>query len=124
MTISLVALDHVQIAAPKGSEKEAIEFYNGVLGLPIVEKPKTLQKNGGVWFSNGVINIHIGIEEPFVPAKKAHPAFIVHDLKDTMNYLKERSISFKEDFLLPGAKRIYVHDPFGNRIELLEWEGQ
>lgn len=122
MTVALVALDHVQLAAPKDSESKAIEFYNGILGLPVVKKPETLEKNGGVWFSNGVINLHIGIEEPFIPAKKAHPAFVVEDLEKTKQILNEKSVPFKEDFLLPGANRIYVHDPFGNRIELLEWK--
>ncbi|SRR5690625_3461069 len=115
-------IDHVQLAAPKGSEEEAREFFSGKLGFKEIEKPEVLKKRGGAWFQSGDVYIHIGIEEPFSPAKKAHPAFEVEGLNDLMKHLDEVNVQYIKDDLLPGANRIYVHDPFGNRLELLEWE--
>lgn len=117
----LKKLDHVGIAAPTGSEYEAREFYGGILGMEEIEKPETLQKNGGVWFRSSGFELHIGIDEPFTPARKAHPAFEVDSLDDLMEYLDSQEVSYTPDDQLPGAKRIYVSDPFGNRLEFLEW---
>lgn len=114
-------IDHIQLAAPIGSEDEARSFFQGVLSLDEVEKPHELKKNGGVWFSNGHIHIHVGIEEPFIPAKKAHPAFEVSDIDALASHIIEKGVSIQEDHRLPGAKRFYVNDPFGNRLEFLEW---
>lgn len=114
-------IDHIQLAAPIGSEDEARSFFQGVLSLDEVEKPHELKKNGGVWFSNGHIHIHVGIEEPFLPAKKAHPAFEVSDIDALASHIIEKGVSIQEDNRLPGAKRFYVNDPFGNRLEFLEW---
>ncbi len=114
-------IDHIQLAAPLGSEDEARSFFQGVLSLDEVEKPHELKKNGGVWFSNGHIHIHVGIEEPFLPAKKAHPAFEVSDIDALASHIIEKGVSIQEDNRLPGAKRFYVNDPFGNRLEFLEW---
>lgn len=114
-------IDHIQLAAPIGSEDEARSFFQGVLSLDEVEKPHELKKNGGVWFSNGHIHIHVGIEEPFLPAKKAHPAFEVSDIDALASHIIEQGVSIQEDNRLPGAKRFYVNDPFGNRLEFLEW---
>ncbi|PUB14631.1 VOC family protein [Paenisporosarcina sp. OV554] len=114
-------IDHIQLAAPIGSEDEARSFFQGVLSLDEVEKPHELKKNGGVWFSNGHIHIHVGIEEPFLPAKKAHPAFEVSDIDALSSHIIEKGVSIQEDHRLPGAKRFYVNDPFGNRLEFLEW---
>lgn len=114
-------VDHIQLAAPIGSEDEARSFFQGVLSLNEVEKPQELKKNGGVWFSNGHIHIHVGIEEPFLPAKKAHPAFEVSDIDALASHIIEKGVSIQEDNRLPGAKRFYVNDPFGNRLEFLEW---
>lgn len=114
-------IDHIQLAAPIGSEDEARSFFQGVLSLDEVEKPHELKKNGGVWFSNGHIHIHVGIEEPFIPAKKAHPAFEVSDIDALASHIIEKGVSIQEDNRLPGAKRFYVNDPFGNRLEFLEW---
>lgn len=90
-------------------------------GLKRLKKPDTLKKNGGVWFATGNIQIHIGIEEPFLPAKKAHPAFEINNLEGLKGHLAKNNIPFIEDDKLPGANRIYLFDPFGNRIEVLEW---
>ncbi|WP_249870607.1 VOC family protein [Oceanobacillus saliphilus] len=114
-------IDHIQLAAPVGSEAKSREFYHGLLGLEEVEKPAILQKNGGVWFKAGDVDIHIGIEEPFTPAKKAHPAIRVRNIKKMVEYLASRKVDYEMDDKLPGASRFYVWDPFGNRIEFLEW---
>ncbi|SDN63600.1 Catechol 2,3-dioxygenase [Psychrobacillus sp. OK028] len=122
MSFVFQSIDHVQLAAPKGSESSARNFYGEVLGFTEVEKPELLKKRGGVWFAFGSYQIHIGIEEPFAPAKKAHPAFQIENLDALKAHLYKSEVSFVVDTDLPGADRIYVHDPFGNRIEVLEWK--
>jgi catechol 2,3-dioxygenase-like lactoylglutathione lyase family enzyme len=114
-------IDHIQLAAPIDSEETARLFYQGILSLQEIEKPEDLKKNGGVWFSNGHVHIHIGIDKAFVPAKKAHPAFEVSDIEACAYHLREKGVAIKVDDKLPGAKRFYVDDPFGNRLEFLEW---
>ncbi|OAK75605.1 VOC family protein [Lederbergia galactosidilytica] len=122
MSFTFKKIDHVQLAAPKESEELARQFYSDILGFKEIEKPETLRKRGGAWFSIGEIQLHIGTEEPFVPARKAHPALEVENLEAFKQYLSGREIEYIIDHNLPGANRIYLHDPFGNRIELLEWE--
>ncbi|NRD79270.1 glyoxalase [Bacillus sp. BRMEA1] len=122
MPFVIKKIDHVQLAAPKGCENLAREFFGSILGLIEVEKPEELKKRGGVWFEFGTFQIHIGVEEPFTPAKKAHPAFVVENIQELKNHLREKAVSFTEDDNLPGADRIHVHDPFGNRLEFLEWQ--
>ncbi|MEK3952057.1 MULTISPECIES: VOC family protein [unclassified Psychrobacillus] len=121
MSFVFQSIDHVQLAAPKDSESIARKFYREILGFTEVEKPALLKKRGGVWFGFGSYQIHIGIEEPFAPAKKAHPAFQVKNLDALKAHLAECDVNFIVDVDLPGANRIYIHDPFGNRIEILEW---
>jgi catechol 2,3-dioxygenase-like lactoylglutathione lyase family enzyme len=121
MGFALKGIDHVQLAAPKGSEEAARSFFAGILGMTEIEKPEKLRKRGGVWFQFGSSQLHIGIEEPFVPARKAHPAFAAENLKSLRKHLRENNTAFLEDSSLPGADRIYINDPFGNRIEILEW---
>ena len=115
------SIDHIQLAAPKGSEETARKFFKNILGFDEVEKPEELKKRGGVWFEFGNYQIHIGIEEPFYPAKKAHPAFEIENIEELKKHLVTNSIDVIEDDKLPGAKRFYISDPFGNRMELLEW---
>jgi catechol 2,3-dioxygenase-like lactoylglutathione lyase family enzyme len=110
------ALHHVQLAAPKGSELLLREFYVGVLGLREVSKPPKLAGRGGAWFRGDGVEIHLGIEDDFRPARKAHPAFLVDDLDAYTAKLPDAV----PDDLLPGYRRIYVSDPVGNRIELLQ----
>ncbi|SES67168.1 Catechol 2,3-dioxygenase [Oceanobacillus limi] len=114
-------LDHVQLAAPRGEEEKARTFYQEVLGFDEVEKPVSLQKNGGVWFQAGAVQLHIGVDEPFTPAKKAHPAIQVKNIEKMKRHLDELEINYQVDSKLPGANRFYIHDPFGNRLEFLEW---
>lgn len=121
MSFTINKIDHVQLAMPKGLEDEARKFYGEILGFGEVEKPETLRKRGGVWFSKGGVHLHLGVEEPFVPAKKAHPAFDVHQIEAFKSYLSSQAVEYTVDENLPGADRIYVSDPFGNRLEFLEW---
>ncbi|SNZ16818.1 Catechol 2,3-dioxygenase [Terribacillus aidingensis] len=121
MEFFLKQLDYVQLACPKGSEEQAREFFVDVLGFEEIEKPANLRARGGVWFSCNSITVHMGIEEPFSPARKTHPAFEVEGLSSLRQHLDQHSVDFSDDADLPGADRIYVHDPFGNRLEFLEW---
>lgn len=113
-------LDHIQLAMPKDNEEKARAFYHGILGIPEVPKPPHLAKRGGVWFEEGDIKIHLGVDMNFTPAKKAHPAFLVKDLLQLIEILKEKKYSVVNDQPLEGYLRVYVDDPFGNRIELME----
>lgn len=121
MSFIFKSIDHVQLAAPKGSEPIARQFFGEVLGFKEIEKPEALKKKGGVWFEFGNYQIHIGIEEPFAPAKKAHPAFQIENLESLKEHLTNKEINYIVDYDLPSANRIYIHDPFGNRMEILEW---
>ncbi|MGY0693782.1 VOC family protein [Virgibacillus sp. FSP13] len=121
MSFQIDKIDHVQLAAPIGGEDRARTFFQGLLGFEEVVKPESLQKRGGVWFRIGSIHLHIGIEENFHPAEKAHPAFQVKNIEAMKVYLRMRNVTFTEDENLPKANRFYLHDPFGNRLEFLEW---
>ncbi|WP_164669707.1 VOC family protein [Virgibacillus doumboii] len=122
MSFHYEVIDHVQLAAPIGGEIDARVFYQELLGFKEVEKPEQLKINGGVWFQAGNVHIHIGVEDPFVPAKKAHPAIHVKNIEAMKAYLNGKGVAFKVDDKLPGANRFYVTDPFGNRLEFLEWK--
>ena len=119
----LLRIDHVQLAMPRGEEDRARAFYSGLLGIPEVEKPAALATRGGVWFQDGEIKVHLGVESDFRAARKAHPAFLVHDLELLVRRLREAGMPVVEDGLLPGYTRVYVTDPFGNRLELMEPTG-
>lgn len=121
MEFVIKRIDHVQLAAPKGCEEEAREFFTGIFGMNEIEKPDELKKRGGIWFELPGFQIHVGVEEPFSPAKKAHPAFLVKKLDELKYRLKIRKVLFTEDNHIPGVSRIHIHDPFGNRIEFLEY---
>ena len=116
----ICTLHHVQLAMPKGGEDKAREFYTLALGFEELAKPEILRDRGGVWFKAAGAEVHLGIEEPFIPARKAHPAFCVVSLDVMMRHLSNQGIGFRKDVDLPASRRIYVYDPFGNRIELLE----
>jgi catechol 2,3-dioxygenase-like lactoylglutathione lyase family enzyme len=115
-----VRVHHVQLAMPPGGEDRARGFYMGVLGMEEIAKPPQLAKRGGCWFRGGDLEIHLGVEEPFSPARKAHPGIAVDDLAELQGRLEAAGYDATADALLPGFKRIYTSDPFGNRIELLE----
>jgi len=113
-------LEHVQLAMPAGCEEQAQVFYEGILGIPRVPKPPHLDARGGCWFEAGDLRIHLGVEEPFRPARKAHPALVVDDLPALIGLLAEGGFPTREDEPLAGWSRVYVDDPFGNRLELME----
>src|ERR1700682_4866326 len=110
------SLDHVQLAMPQSREAEARAFYDGALGIPEVPKPAHLAKRGGCWFERGSLKVHLGVEANFRPARKAHPAFIVEDLATLSATLVKSGHPVKTDEPLDGYTRVYVDDPFGNRI--------
>jgi catechol 2,3-dioxygenase-like lactoylglutathione lyase family enzyme len=116
----IAGLHHVQLAMPRGEEAAAREFYGGVLQMEEVLKPPHLAVRGGVWFSAGHAEVHLGVEDEFRPAKKAHPALLVHGLAALRARCTAAGISLVEDQPLEGFDRCYVSDPFGNRLELLE----
>ena len=114
------ALHHVQLAMPRGREDDARAFYRDVLGMRERPKPENLARRGGVWFSSGDAEVHLGVEDDFRPAKKAHPALLVADLAAVLDRCRKAGCAIAVDEPLPGYDRAYVADPFGNRIELLE----
>jgi len=114
-------LDHVQLAAPRDCEDEARRFFGGLLELDELEKPEPLRARGGVWFRLGSHELHIGVEDPFAPARKAHPAFRVpaEELDGVAVRLAAAGETVDWDDSLPGQRRFYTADPWGNRIEIL-----
>jgi catechol 2,3-dioxygenase-like lactoylglutathione lyase family enzyme len=119
--MSILGLDHVQLAAPRGCESEARRFFGKVLGLPELDKPAVLAARGGAWFSLGPQQLHIGVDEPFAPAAKAHPALLVApgQLDALAKRLSTAGAPVTWDDSLPGVRRFFTEDPWGNRIELL-----
>ncbi len=113
------SIHHIQLAMPEGQEQSARDFYEGILGITEVRKPDHLAKRGGVWFEVGSIKIHLGVDHDFVPARKAHPAFLVKNLQTLVMSLNNKGYETTKDQPLSGFDRIYVNDPFGNRIELM-----
>jgi catechol 2,3-dioxygenase-like lactoylglutathione lyase family enzyme len=116
----IARIDHIQLAAPKGSELAARQFYGALLGLPEIEKPAALRARGGCWFQCGDQQIHIGVEANFRPAKKAHPAFAVTDLAGLRASLIAQAAKITDDDSLPGTRRFFAEDPWGNRLEFVE----
>jgi catechol 2,3-dioxygenase-like lactoylglutathione lyase family enzyme len=113
-------IDHILIAMPPGREEEARAFYHGILGLTEKIKPPQLAARGGCWFQSGRLEVHLGVENNFRPARKAHPAFIVDDLADMVAKAVAAGLRVTEDEPIEGCDRRHVDDPFGNRIELIE----
>jgi catechol 2,3-dioxygenase-like lactoylglutathione lyase family enzyme len=118
--MQIVRIDHVQIAIPPGGEDQARAFYQALLGIPERVKPSNLAARGGVWFERGDLKLHAGVEKDFKPAKKAHPAFEVKNLAALVAKLRAAGVKVVDDEPLAGYSRVYVYDPFENRIELLE----
>jgi catechol 2,3-dioxygenase-like lactoylglutathione lyase family enzyme len=118
--MGVTGIDHVQLAMPQGKEAEARAFYEDVLGIPEMQKPDNLAARGGCWFVRGALKVHLGVEQDFRPARKAHPAFVVEDLASLKARIAAAGFAWKTDEPLEGYDRMYVDDPFGNRIELME----
>jgi catechol 2,3-dioxygenase-like lactoylglutathione lyase family enzyme len=115
----LAGIDHVQLAAPPGGEDAARDYYAGLLGMTELPKPPALAARGGCWFRGGGVEIHIGIEEPFRPALKAHPGLLVTDLDALAAALAARGLSVRWDDTVPGRRRLHSDDPHGNRLEFI-----
>lgn len=111
----------MQVAAPAGCEDAARQFYGELLGLSELEKPEALRGRGGVWFSCGEHQLHVGVEPDFSPATKAHPALRVapSDLDRLANGLRGAGVEVHWDEAIPEARRFYTADPWGNRLELI-----
>jgi catechol 2,3-dioxygenase-like lactoylglutathione lyase family enzyme len=119
MGFEIVRLDHVQLAMPPGLEAQAEAFYSGVLGLERVPKPEPLAARGGCWFRRGGVAVHLGVEEDFRPARKAHPAFAVDDLAALQVRCEEAGVSLRPNPDAEPGRGAYADDPFGNRIEFV-----
>ncbi|WP_310620494.1 VOC family protein [Flexibacterium corallicola] len=118
--MSIIGLDHIQIAMPKGEEEKTRHFYGQTLGFEEVDKPAEIRGRGGAWFQAGPVNLHVGVQEDFVPARKAHPGFLVESLSDMEAKLEAGGYEFAHEKQIKGYRRLFTEDPFGNRIELME----
>lgn len=116
------SIDHVQVAAVPGCEAEARRYYGEILGMKELEKPEALAKKGGCWFAlgNGQQQLHVGIEIPHYPARKAHPCFVVDRFDEFRRRLLDHAEDVLDDMEIPGVRRFFTHDPFGNRLEFVE----
>lgn len=123
VNMAIISIDHVQIAMPEAQENAARTFYINILGFTETPKPSALLKRGGAWFQSGNVQLHLGIEKDFHPARKAHPAFIVDNLDTILEKVQQAGYEWDESQPpLDGYKRAHIYDPFGNRIELMEKE--
>ncbi|MFF4362481.1 VOC family protein [Streptomyces sp. NPDC001604] len=118
----ITAVDHVQLAAPPGSEDRLRAYYAGVLGMAEIPKPPVLAARGGCWFQAGSVQLHLGVEQDFRPAKKAHPGLRVTGIERYAARLQAHGAQVEWDDNLPGHRRFYSEDPVGNRLEFLEPE--
>ena len=116
--MTVVGIDHVQVAAPPGCEQAARAFYADLLGMEELPKPEAIRGRGGVWFQAGAQELHVGVEEPFSPARKAHLGLVVDDLAELASRLGAAGFDPQPDDAIAGLARFFVHDPFGNRLEV------
>ena len=119
----LLDLDHVQLAMPRGGEDRARAFWRDLMGLREVPRPAEMAGRPGMWFERGAVRVHVGVEDDFRPARKAHPALRVTGYDVLLARLAEAGHSGKLAETLAGARRAHVQDPFGNRVELIDAEG-
>lgn len=112
-------IDHIQLAMPEGGELSARRFFGDLLGMTEIAKPPELAKRGGCWFASGRVQIHLGVEHDFRPAKKAHPALRCREYAGLLARLREQGVEAIEAEDIPGMRRCHIFDPFGNRIELI-----
>ena len=119
--MTILSINHIQLAMPAGEEEKAREFYINLLGFSELSTPPELAQRGGAWFQSEQVQLHLGVELHFRPARKAHPAFLVNDLDSLITNVQ--AAGYETDTSQPpleGYKRAHVFDPFGNRIELME----
>jgi catechol 2,3-dioxygenase-like lactoylglutathione lyase family enzyme len=119
VSVTLTQIDHVQLAMPVGLEDKAREFYIGILGMTEIAKPPVLAKRGGAWFAVDDVQIHLGVEEDFRAAKKAHVALRLIASAALRDKLSLAGLPVKDDDTIPGKKRFYTEDCFGNRLEFI-----
>ncbi len=124
VTGPFTAIEHVQLAMPPGGEDTARGFYGDLLGMVETPKPAELAKRGGCWFESGRVQVHLGVEKDFRPAKKAHPALRCRNYAALVLRLSEAGVSLNEADDIPGVRRCHIQDPFGNRIELIAAESR
>lgn len=115
-----VQLHHVQLAIPSGGEDVCRAFWGDTLGMTELAKPPVLAARGGCWFRGGGLEVHLGVEQDFAPALKAHPGILVSDLAGLAARFEAAAVPVKWDGDFPGFSRFYAEDPFGNRLEFLE----
>jgi catechol 2,3-dioxygenase-like lactoylglutathione lyase family enzyme len=120
MRFEIGVLHHVQLAIPPGGEEQCRGFWGGLLGMVEIEKPPQLAARGGCWFRGGGLEVHLGVELEFAPARKAHPGILVRDLHSLAETLSAGGVEVTRDPEFPGHDRFYAADPFGNRLEFLE----
>jgi catechol 2,3-dioxygenase-like lactoylglutathione lyase family enzyme len=123
MTYHLDGVHHVQLAIPPGSEDACRAFWGEALGMTEHPKPPVLAARGGCWFRGGALEVHLGVETDFRPARKAHPGIRVTALDALADRLTARGVAVRWDDELPGHRRFYADDPVGNRLEFLEPDG-
>ncbi len=116
----ILSLEHVQLAIPVGGEERARSFYTGILGLTEVAKPASMAGRSSIWFAAGPVNLHVGVEEDFHPAKRAHPALVVDELDQIVAACEHAGLPTRPDTSFNNFRRVHVFDPFGNRLELME----
>lgn len=120
MSHTFQGLHHVQLAIPEGGEDRCREFWGDALGLAELDKPPELAARGGCWFRGDDLEVHLGVEQDFRPATKAHPGILVRGLDSLADRLTQQRVEVTWDDNFPGMRRFYAHDPFGNRLEFLE----
>jgi catechol 2,3-dioxygenase-like lactoylglutathione lyase family enzyme len=118
--VTLLAINHVQVAIPRGAEDEARRFYRDLLGLHEIPKPAPLAARGGLWFELGAVQLHLGADPDFRPAQKAHVAFETDGFDDLLATCAAAGFPTRTDVAIAGRRRAMVNDPFGNRVELIE----
>jgi catechol 2,3-dioxygenase-like lactoylglutathione lyase family enzyme len=116
----VLSLDHVQLVIPVGGEALARQFYTGILGLTEAAKPATMAGRNSIWFVGGGVNLHLGVEPDFHPAKRAHPALVVDGLDEIVAACRRAGLPAKPDTSFNNFRRVHIYDPFGNRLELME----
>jgi catechol 2,3-dioxygenase-like lactoylglutathione lyase family enzyme len=120
--MKIMRIDHVQLAMPSDGEAMARDFYSGILGMTELPKPTVLAMRGGAWFQAGNVQLHLGVEEDFRPAKKAHVALSITDASELRSKLANAGYPIREDSAIDGLKRFFTDDAFGNRIEFIDLE--